>query len=216
MPSQYNPDETHNYEIGVKGTVLDHALSFDASLYYIDWQNIQLTLVQNGLAYDGNGGAAKSEGVELSVESRPLTGLAISAWLAWDDAVLTQAFPSTSTVYGVPGDRLPNSTRFSGNLSLQQDFRVTGRLTGFAGAAVSYVGDGVGTFKATSERQIFPAYTQANLRAGMMYDSWTAKLFVTNLADSRGVLAGGFDTVPTNSFIYTQPRTVGLAISRKF
>src|SRR4029077_19470817 len=104
-------------------------------------------------------------------------------------AVLTQAFPSTSTVYGVPGDRLPNSTRFSGYLSLQQDFRVTGRLTGFAGAAVSYQGDRVGTFKATSERQIFPAYTQANLRAGMMYESWTANLFVTNLADSRGVLA---------------------------
>ena len=130
--------------------------------------------------------------------------------------MLTQAFPSTSTVYGVPGDRLPNSTRFSGYLSLQQDFRVTGRLTGFAGAAVSYQGDRVGTFKATSERQIFPAYTQANLRAGMMYDSWTANLFVTNLADSRGVLAGGLDTVPTNSFIYTQPRTVGLAISRAF
>jgi hypothetical protein len=97
-----------------------------------------------------------------------------------------------------------------------QDFRVTGRLTGFAGAAVSYVGDRVGTFMATSERQILPAYTQANLRAGMMYDSWTANLFVTNPAESRGVLAGGLDRVPTNSFIYTQPRTVGLAISRTF
>jgi hypothetical protein len=81
---------------------------------------------------------------------------------------------------------------------------------------VSYVGDRVGTFKATSERQIFPAYAQANLRAGMMYDSWTANLFFTNLTDSRGVLAGSFDTVPTNSFIYTQPLTVGLAISRTF
>jgi hypothetical protein len=49
-----------------------------------------------------------------------------------------------------------------------------------------------------------------------MYDSWTANLFFTNLTDSRGVLAGSFDTVPTNSFIYTQPLTVGLAISRTF
>jgi iron complex outermembrane receptor protein len=216
VPSQYNPDTTRNYEIGVKGAVLDHVLSFDASLYYIDWKDIQLNLLQNGLAYDGNGSAAKSEGVELSVESRPLTGLAISTWFTWDDAVLTQAFPSTSTVYGVPGDRLPSSSRFSGYLSLQQHFRVTGQITGFAGAAVSYVGDRVGAFRATSLRQSFPAYTQANLRAGMMYASWTANLFVTNLADSRGVLAGGLDAVPTNSFIYTQPRTVGLAISRTF
>jgi outer membrane receptor protein involved in Fe transport len=216
LPSQYNPDKTQSYEIGVKGAVLDHSLSFDTSLYYIDWKEIQLNLVQKGLAYDANGGAAKSEGVEISAESNPLTGLAVSAWLTWDDAVLTQAFPSTSIVYGVTGDRLPNSTRFSGNLSLRQDFRLTGRLTGFAVAAVSYVGDRVGTFKATSRRQIFPAYTQANLRAGMMYDFWTADLFVTNVADSRGVLAGGLDTVPANSFVYTQPRTVGLAISRTF
>lgn len=81
---------------------------------------------------------------------------------------------------------------------------------------MSYVGDRVDTFMSTSERQIFPAYTQANLRAGTMYDSWTANLFVTNLAESRGVLAGSLDTVPTNSFIYTQPRTVGLAITRTF
>jgi hypothetical protein len=50
----------------------------------------------------------------------------------------------------------------------------------------------------------------------MMYDSWTANLFVTNLTDSRGVLAGGLDTVLTDSFICIQLRTVGLAISRTF
>jgi iron complex outermembrane recepter protein len=81
---------------------------------------------------------------------------------------------------------------------------------------VSYVGDRVGTFQPTSQRQSFPAYTQANLRAGMMYDAWSGNFFVTNVTNSRGVLAGGLDTVPTNSLIYTQPRTVGLAISRIF
>jgi iron complex outermembrane recepter protein len=73
----------------------------------------------------------------------------------WDDAVLMEAFPSTSTVYGVLGDRLPNSARFSGRLSLQQDFRITGRLTGFAWAAVSYVCDRVGTFKTTLSDNCF-------------------------------------------------------------
>ena len=48
---------------------------------------------------------------------------------------------------------------------------------------MSYVSDRVGTFKAPSERQILPAYAQANLRAGMMYDSWTANLFFTNLLE---------------------------------
>jgi hypothetical protein len=91
-------------------------------------------------------GHSKADAFTYLVTPRFKVSPDLMLYATWDDAVLTQAFPSTSTVYGVPGDRLPNSTRFSGNLSLQQDFRVTGRLTGFAGAAVSYVGDRVGTF----------------------------------------------------------------------
>ena len=51
-------------------------LSIDGSLYYIDWKDIQLSLVnaQTGLGYTGNGSEAKSQGFELSVESKPVTG----------------------------------------------------------------------------------------------------------------------------------------------
>ena len=216
LPRQYEPDKTLNYEIGVKGAVADHGLSLDASVYYIDWRNIQLTLAKNGLGYDANGSAARSQGVELSVEARPLSGLAISSWLTWDDAVLTEALPNASTAYGVRGDRLPNSARLSGHVSLQEDLRFTARLTGFAAAAVSYVGYRVGNFQATSQRQPLPGFTQADLHAGVQYDAWRVNLFVTNLANRRGVLAGGLDQVPTNSFIYTQPRTLGVALTSTF
>lgn len=36
LPPSFQPDKTANYEIGFKGAVLDHALSFDASVYYVD------------------------------------------------------------------------------------------------------------------------------------------------------------------------------------
>ena len=45
VPTQYNPDKTENYELGAKGDFLNHVLSFDASLYYIDWKDIQLNLI---------------------------------------------------------------------------------------------------------------------------------------------------------------------------
>ena len=73
-PSQYNPDKTQNYDLGFKGEFLDHTLSVDASLYYIDWKDIQLQLRSNGLGFNANGGKAKSEGVELSTQVRPITG----------------------------------------------------------------------------------------------------------------------------------------------
>jgi iron complex outermembrane recepter protein len=217
-PSQYNPDTTKNYEIGVKGDTLEHTVSFDASLYYIDWQNIQISLFnpQNGLGYNGNGSAAKSQGLELSGESRPLTGLTIAAWVTLSDAVLTQAFPDNSSVYGASGDRLPYSSRFSGNLSLHQDFPLTSGLRGFVGGSVSYVGDREGEFTSTAVRQGLPSYARTDLQAGAKHDSWTVNLFVNNVADKRGLLTGGLGGYPPFAFSYIQPRLVGLSVVKTF
>jgi iron complex outermembrane recepter protein len=221
VPPQYNPDKTENYEIGLKADFLEHKLSIDASLYYIDWKNIQLTLLDQSvhLNYTGNGAGAKSQGAEFSVESRPLTGLKIGAWVSFDQAVLTQDLPSqntaTTTVYGVDGDRLPLSSRFSGNISLQQDFPLTNLMHGFVGGAVSYVGNREGTFQPTPVRQNYPAYAKTDLRAGVVCQFLTVNLYANNITDRRGVLAGGLGTIPDYAFTFIQPRTVGLnAIAR--
>jgi len=220
--AQSDPDKTQNYEIGVKGDFLNKVLSLDASLYYIDWENIQLQLhAPNGFGYDGNGSGAKSEGVELSVTAKPLTGLTAAAWLAYDEAVLTKPFPpATSNVYGAPGDRLPNSPRFSGNLSLEQGFPVTNGTTGFAGAQVSYVGDRLGYFTGTpgvpAPRQYYSPYTKTDLRAGLTHETWTTSIYVNNVADSRGVISGGLGYYIPNAFFYIQPRTIGVTVSKQF
>src|SRR5262249_53574690 len=115
-PPNFKPDTTRNYEIGVKGDVLHNTLSYDASLYYIGWNDIQLQVFDlNSGGYVANGGRAKSEGVELSVDLRPATGLTLAAWVTWNDAVLTEAFPPASAIFGAAGDRLPFGSRFSGN-----------------------------------------------------------------------------------------------------
>lgn len=110
-PPHYDPDKTQSYEIGAKGDFLDRTLSVDASVYYIDWKDIQISLInpQTGITFNANGSQAKSQGVELSVESRPLTDLTISGWVAWDDAVLTQPFPPTAATHAASGDRLPTA-----------------------------------------------------------------------------------------------------------
>jgi iron complex outermembrane recepter protein len=219
-PNEYHPDKTQNYEIGVKGEFLDRTFSVDASLYYIDWNDIQLSETNpvNSIGYIGNASRAKSQGLELSGESRPLTGLTISAWITLSDAVLTQSFPPNSNAYGVSGDRLPYSSRFSGNISLEQDFPLASRVTGFVGGAVSYIGNREGEFAgtATAERQSYPSYTNTDLRAGAKYDSWTTSLSINNVADQRGILSGGLGAFPRYGFIYIQPRTVALAVVKTF
>jgi iron complex outermembrane recepter protein len=218
VPRQYNPDKTQNYELGLKGDVLDHRITFDGSIFYIDWKDLQLNLEdpKDQLTYTTNASRAKSEGVELSVQARPAGGLTLGAWVTWDNAVLTDNMPADSTVYGVAGDRLPYSSRFSGNLSVNDDFTITGNVTGYVGATVSYVGDRVGTFIPSPDRQIYPSYSRTDLHGGVRYEAWTANLFVNNVADQRGLLGGGAGTYPPFAFRYIQPRTVGLSVSRDF
>lgn len=214
---QYAPDKTEDYEIGVKGDLFDHKLSFDASLYYIDWKNLQIEVRNpSNVPYTANGSGAKSEGLELSAEARPLTGLTIAGWFDYDNAVLTQSFPANSTAYGVAGNRLPNSSRVSGHFSLEEDFPLWDELNGFVGVAVSYVGDRKGLFLTTPQRQNYPSYTRTDLRAGLHYESWTFNIYINNLADTRGVLSGGPGYFVPTAFDYITPRTIGVSLSKTF
>jgi iron complex outermembrane recepter protein len=149
------------------------------------------------------------------VNSKPWTGGTVATWIAWNDAELTSPFPLSQSV-GVSGDRLPYSSRFSANLSIDQDFPISGGLSGFAGGSASYAGNRAGVFTTTPRRQKLPAYARADVRAGMRYETWTGNIFVTNVTDRRGILTGGLGTTFPTEFTYIQPRTVGLNISWGF
>jgi iron complex outermembrane receptor protein len=222
VPCQYDADKTQNYELGIKGDVVPDKLSFDASVYYVDWKDIQLLVnLQSGLgSFNTNAGRAKSQGLELSLESHPLTGLAISGWVAWNDAVLTENMPSTSSVVGKSGDRLPVSSRFTGSFSLQQEFALPNNISAFFGGSVSYVGRREGSFPSVlavpARRQEFPAYATTDLRAGLSFEAWKIDLYANNVTDRRGVLSGGLGHLLPYGFTYIQPRTVGLSLARTF
>lgn len=216
-PRQFNPDKTKDYEVGVKGNLFDHAVSYDASLYYVDFNGIQIATLdpKSLLSYTSNAGNAKSQGAELSVQAHPTTGLTLSAWVAWNDAVLTQKFPST-LILGAKGDRLPYSSRLSESFSVDEQFALTSNLVGVVGGAVTYAGDRLGQFTNTTARSVYPAYAKVDLRAGVRYESWSVDAYVNNAADRRGVLGGGLGTFPPYAFVYIQPRTIGLNASKAF
>jgi iron complex outermembrane receptor protein len=190
------------------------------SAYYIDWKDIQLSITNaQNINYNANAGQAKSQGLELSVQAHPTQGLTISAWTAWNDAELTEAL-AASTGFGPAGSRLPFSSRFSGSLSLNQEFPLTANWTGFAGGSVSYVGSRAGNFVPTAvppapqvDRELFPAYAKLDLRVGTKYGSWSGNLYANNVADRRGSLNGN---PAIGTVIYIQPRTVGLFVAKDF
>ena len=218
VPAEFGPDRTLNYELGVKGTAFDRMLTFDASVYHIDWKDLLVTLREPiiGASYKANAGQAKSEGVDLSIELRPLSGLTISTWGAWNVAELSENFPVSSTVHGVDGDRLPFSSRFSGNFAVDQEFSLFGGLMGVVGADLSYVGDRVGIFTASGVRERFPSYTKLDARIGTRSGSWETNLYVNNATDRRGLINGGAGNLYPNTYAYIQPRTYGVSLMKSF
>jgi iron complex outermembrane recepter protein len=213
VPLQYDADQTKNYEVGFKGEMFD-AFSLDASLYYIDWDSIQLSVIKNGLGYYANGGKAKSQGVELAVETKAFSGFSVSAWVAYNEAELAEDLPPETLLYGVSGDRLPFSSRFSGFLAMNQQFPISNWGTGFVKASVSWVGNRKDIFTDSPDRLDLPSYTKADFLAGATHDTWSLNVFVNNLTDERGALQG--DPRFASSVVYIRPRTIGMSLVKTF
>jgi iron complex outermembrane receptor protein len=228
VPFTYKPDKTTNYELGMKGNVLDHQLSFDVSVYYIAWKDFQLgAALPNYATFTTNAGDAKSEGVEASVEWHPLATLTLAAQGSYDYAILTQNMPAdvlNDGIYGLAGERLPYSIPYSVGLTITQDIPLPNNWTAFLGGSVTYVGTRQWELPSYqgAYRLTLPDYTQANIRLGARRDSWLVNLYVNNVGDRRGIVgeapssATNYGNPGQNLTTIIQPRTVGLNLSRSF
>ena len=81
FPRQYDADTLISYEAGVRAETPDRTLSIDASVYYLDWSDIQVLVTYNTaigpVNADGNGdyfkglGATQGLARELLQPERP-------------------------------------------------------------------------------------------------------------------------------------------------
>ncbi|MBS0366853.1 MAG: TonB-dependent receptor [Proteobacteria bacterium] len=88
VPPTYSSDHLWSYEIGTKNTLLERRLQVDASLFVIDWQNIQqnVYLPSCGQQFVSNLGRVRSQGGELQLNYRPVQSLLTSFTVAYTDA----------------------------------------------------------------------------------------------------------------------------------
>lgn len=216
LPCHFSPDTTHDYEVGLKGSFLDHRLVLDTSVFYMPWKNIQLPYNPPcGCASTViNGGDAKSQGIELKIDGRPTSSLTVSSWFDYDDAVMTSvSFAGVGFVYK-PGTSLPYSSKYSAHLDAQQNFQISADTTAFVGAQASYVGRRASGISDSPTLLYFPGYVQTDLRAGVNLDDWQFSLYADNVANIRGITGSALPYQELNAYI--QPRTVGVSVVRTF
>jgi iron complex outermembrane recepter protein len=75
----YAPDFLTNYEAGLKATLMDGALRFNAAVFEQKWKSFQFAyLGQNSFTEIHNGPNARIRGIEADLNFKPVDGLAIS------------------------------------------------------------------------------------------------------------------------------------------
>jgi iron complex outermembrane recepter protein len=215
--TKIDPDTVWNYEVGVKGDAFDKLLSLEASVYHIDWRDIQLYTIFGGSQLLANAGKAKVDGFEAQATLRPTRLLSLTANVGYTNSRITQVDPGVTAYIGAAaGDRIPQTPRWTASATIDQLIPLGGDLQGDVGATVRYQSSRFTSFPGslTDPNQRLPGVTTVDLRAGVQFGDWQLQFRVENLTD-RLTVANYTPGAPSYAYL-TRPRSFAVAVSTKF
>jgi outer membrane receptor protein involved in Fe transport len=215
IPGLVKPDRTTDYEAGVKGDFFNHRLQVDTDAFVIDWVDIQLNqLTSTGLSYAGNGGTARSQGFELTTQSRLLSGLQFNGTLAFTDAELTQDAPGAG---GKNGDQLPGSPRWQGTAALDYAYTLNERSTLLLGGDYRYRSRVFNYFPSSGNPYPMSGYSVEDLYAGIEFGAVSVRLYAKNVLNTQAYTGLLYvDNPASPKFVPVQPRTLMLSVDTSF
>ncbi|WP_447752315.1 TonB-dependent receptor [Sphingopyxis fribergensis] len=221
----YSADNVTNYEVGVKGRILD-GVQYDLSLYNIDWRNPQFNTSAPVGSYFVvlNGDRARTRGLEAQLSGRLGSRFGYALGYAYVDAEVRKSFSDPlGNIIATAGAPLPgipkHALTIAGDYTVPISNKLSGvfRFDGFYQSSTQNVLD-----QTVSDSRKFGAFSVWDLTATLASDRWSLSLFMKNLFDNRGVTGAftgdAFGPNPTAEFygsnartFITLPRTFGLA-----
>ena len=229
----FDPDTATNFEIGVKGR-LSGSLQYSASVYRIDWDEIQFeTASASTSAIIVNGGKARSQGAELEMLWAPTDGTMLTAGYSYTDAELTEdvLLPVGGALApgaGFKGDRLPGVSKHQFTGSFDQRWPIAGGRALLLHLDAAYRSDFPNRLSTRArDYRIFDEFWILNASIGVeLSENLQLQLYGRNLTDEKGISsynnptftgAGGARPPPEySSESLRRPRTLGLRVSWQF
>jgi outer membrane receptor protein involved in Fe transport len=219
---KFGADTLWNYEVGAKSMLLDHRLTIDGSLFYIDWSKVQQQIDLNcGFNITANFGSATSKGAELEITAKPTPELTLHAGTSFTEATLDNAVPGTDAV---KGDTLLNVPRWSANVGGEYFAPFVNGYSHYERIDYTYVGSQYALYDPTSPFYRISGFGQTNLRIGLKKPKggpgWDGSIFVDNLFNKIGETdlpeAISADLPTTRRIAITRPRTIGMTVRYQF
>ena len=218
----YYSDSLWSYEVGLKNLWNDQKIASRVAAYYIDWQDIQQSVLLPvcGIPVQLNAGAARILGAEWELAAHIPAGFELETGVGYEDAKITEAktlpngqvvgFPVGTPLSGVP--RWTGSLRASYSTATAMGELFVRAEYSFVGSSLSLANGGAGLYRSQ--------YSLTDLRAGLHVGDWTTTLFAANLfnaAASYGDVVAAAGVVPGQTrLVVAQPRTLGIELQRSF
>ena len=226
------PEHVTSYEIGAKTSLLDRRLTFNLALFYNNYRDQQIFAQVPQEINQGNGqqiedltnilaNAEKShtEGVEVELTARPVTGLTVTAQPAWLNAKIDRAgLPAFTGSTSLDGDQASNAPHFSAlgrvdyAMRLGDDKRLTLSWTSTYRSHVF--------FSPTDDPYLVQnGYWLHNLNIGLEFaKGWKLGAYVRNVTGTKYVVNASDLISPFGvvSGVPGAPRTFGGSLDYKF
>ncbi len=209
----YDTDDVTNYEFGWKTMFLDDTLRFNGNVYFIEWDNMQVSRFDpvnvSILTFIENAADSEILGIEGDVIYQATDNLTLYGAFSYNDTELTNTKAEVIEMAPV-GSELPLTPKFQGNLRARYDWELGEYLANWQ-LSLQHAGSSYSSIVA-AERQQQDSYSLVNFSVGVEKDSWTAKLYVDNLTDKRAELfMNNQDDIPR--ITTNRPRTIGINVS---
>jgi len=203
---QYFPDKTTNYELGLRSQWADGRLTLNGALYYIDWQDPQLTsaTVNGSQPITKNGEGAETSGIELSLNAAVTDRFSVGLSYAHMKAELTDVAPDLVRCFdtpgfgacqpplepfidGQPGDRLPGSPEDQATLYFGYDFTLSAGWDLALNYGVSTIGDVITTTGLRGGGETLGGFSLHQASAVFSGGPWEFTVYAQNLLDKYAV-----------------------------
>jgi len=225
IPENFEADELSNYEFGVKTQLGDRRTILNASVFFMEWENLQVAGrdLTGAFGFIGNAGTAEVQGIEVELATGLGDNLYVTAQVTYlSKKELTEDQVSTEIIApGLKGDEIPRVPEITAGFTAQYSYQLP--IPGWDGAVRlegSFTDDSFTQFRPTDEENRFQdSYSIFNARATFRNDEMDLDLglFIENMFDEEGdVFIGGASGAQPTSKVTNRPRTVGVRITKGF
>jgi iron complex outermembrane receptor protein len=226
LPKIIKAEISTNYEMGMKGRILDGKMVLESNVFYTileDFQGSKCYLDEETQALSCTVANIEndviSKGFEISLYGFPMFGLRVNAGYIFNIAEYPDGYPSDDPIpQDLGGEQLMNAPKHKFLVSTEYSHSLTNNLDGFVSVDATYRTERRLSLMA-DPFSIYPAHWMVGGRVGIRsQDDWSITLFARNIFGEAAPAALWPDPEGNDVQIVTptQFRQVGLSLNYAF